>query len=256
MTEQVVIEAVDGVLTVRFNRPEKKNALTQAMYSAVTEAIARVEREPALKVLVITGTGDMFTSGNDVGDFLTAPPDSESSPVVAFLAKLSSTDIPIIAAVNGRAVGVGTTLLMHCEKVYAVESAMFNTPFINLAVVPEAGSSLLMPKFLGYQRAARMLVFGEAIDAQTARDCGLVSELTTSDALMSTVMDDARRIAKLPKKAMLNAKRLMRAQDEALDARMAREMEDFGAALAAPEAQEAMQAFLEKRPADFSKVEG
>ena len=253
MNPQAIVELDSGILSVCFNRPEKKNALTQSMYRAATEAIVRAESDAAVKVVVFTGAGDIFTSGNDINDFLSVPPDGEDTPVVQFLMVLADTDIPILAAVNGRAIGVGTTMLMHCEKVYAVDTASFATPFINLAVVPEAGSSLLMPKFLGYQQAARMLVFGEAIDAQTAKACGLVSELCAAGTLMTTVMDDARRIATLPKKAMRNAKRLMRMAEQPLRDRIVHEMKDFGEALNSPEAQEAMTAFMEKRPADFSK---
>lgn len=255
MSSEMSIELEAGVLTIRFNRPEKKNALTLAMYTAADDAIKRAEQDPAIKVIVFTGTGDIFSSGNDIGDFLSVPPGADDSPVAKFLLTLSATDMPILAAVNGSAVGIGTTMLMHCEKVYSVDSARFSTPFITLAVVPEAGSSLLMPKFLGYQRAARMLVFGESITAQEAQVCGLVSELCTADSLMSEVMADAKRIAGLPKKAMQNAKRLLRRAEEPLDDRIKHEMQEFGVALRSPEAKEAMLAFMEKRPADFSKLE-
>ena len=256
MSDDVLIEIESGVLTISFNRPEKKNALTLAMYQAACDGIKRAENDSTIKVIVFTGVGDIFTSGNDISDFLSVPPGAEDSPVVQFLLALSATDIPLLAAVNGSAVGIGTTMLMHCEKVYAVDTARFSTPFINLAVVPEAGSSMLMPKFLGYQRAARMLVFGESITAQEAKECGLASELCDADSLMNEVMIDAKRIATLPKKAMRNAKRLMRRTDEQLNDRIMFEMQEFGEALNSPEAQEAMLAFMEKRPADFSKLDG
>ena len=255
MTDQLLTTLEDGVLTVTFNRPEKKNALTLAMYRAATEAITRAEDEAAIKVVVFIGAGDMFTSGNDIGDFLSIPPDSADSPVVQFLLKLVSTDIPLLAAVHGRAVGIGTTMLMHCEKVYAAEETLFSTPFINLAVVPEAASSLLMPKFLGYQRAASLLLFGESMDSVAALDCGLLSAVCPADQLLATVMADAARIARLPKKAMRQSKRLMKRSEEPLQQRVEEEMAVFGRALASAESKEAMSAFMEKRPADFSKFD-
>lgn len=255
MSSTILTTVDNGVLTVCFNRPEKKNALTLEMYGLVTDAIKRAEQDPAIRVIVFTGSGDTFTSGNDIGDFLSVPPDAVDSPVADFLLTLSATDIPILAAVNGRSVGVGTTMLMHFEKVYAVDTALFSTPFINLAVVPEAGSSMLMPKFLGYQQAARLLIFGETIDASLAKEWGLVSELRTAEDLMPAVLEDAQRIAKLPKKAMRNAKRMMRLADQPLNERIEYEFQEFGVALNSPEAKEAMHAFMEKRPADFSKLE-
>lgn len=253
MTNQVKISVEDGVLSLSFNRPEKKNALTLDMYKAATAAIERAESDPAIRVVLFTGEGDMFTAGNDIGDFLSVPPDAVDSPVVLFLQKLAATDIPLLAAVNGRAVGIGTTLLMHCEKVFADEQAVFTTPFVNLAVVPEAASSLLMPRSLGYQQAARMLVFGESLAAQAALACGLVSEVVAASELRRHALNDARRIAQLPKRAMRNAKRLMRRPDEAIADRIGIEMKDFGEALNSPESQEAMSAFMEKRAPDFSQ---
>ncbi len=252
MTENVLVDIDQGVMTVTLNRPEKKNALTLAMYEGITAAIEQAEEDIAIALIVITGAGDFFTSGNDIADFLSVPPDSEDSPVVRFLKAISSTDVPIIAAVNGPAIGVGTTMLMYCEKVYCTESTSFRTPFISLAVVPEAASSLLMPKSIGYQRAAQMLLFGEPMDAQAAVACGLVSQVCPADTLQATVAADAARIAELPRRALRNGKRLLRRDEEPVATRIRHEMELFGAALQSAESQEAMSAFIEKRKPDFS----
>lgn len=254
MSNDILTTLDEGVLTVSFNRPEKKNAVTAAMYEALTAAIHRAEREADIKLLLFTGAGEVFSAGNDIGDFLENPAEGEESAVVKFLLALSATDMPMMAAVNGRAIGVGTTMLMYCDKVYAVNTASFSTPFINLAVVPEAGSSLLMPKYLGYQLASRMLIFGETIDAGEAKACGLVSVLCQPDELMSLVMQDAKRVAGLSKKAMRNVKQLIKRDEEAIEDRVKFEMQKFGAALRSPEAREAMTAFLEKRPADYSAI--
>ena len=254
MTDNVLVAVEQGVMTVTLNRPDKKNALTLAMYEGVTAAIRQAEGDISIGLIVITGAGDFFTAGNDIADFLSVPPDSEDSPVVQFLKAISTTDVPIIAAVNGPAIGVGTTMLMYCEKVYAVDSASFRTPFISLAVVPEAASSMLMPKYLGYQRAAQMLLFGEPLNAQQAVDCGLVSQLCAADELQAIVAADAARIAELPKRALRNGKRLLRRDEEPVSNRIKAEMEQFGVALQSAEAQEAMSAFMEKRKPDFSKL--
>lgn len=255
MTDLVSIELDENVLLITLNRPDKKNALTMEMYDAVEKAIQRAEQERGIKVVVLTAAGDMFCAGNDIADFLSVPSVTDDTPVNRFLHRIAGTDIPILAAVNGRAVGIGTTMLMHFEKVYAVETALFSTPFVNLALVPEAASSLLMPKVLGYQRAARMLVLGESLSATEAMSCGLVSEICSPEQLLETAMADAKRIAKLPKSAMRTAKRLMRRADEPLDARIRFEMNEFGQALQSPEAKEAMSAFMEKRPVDFSQFD-
>jgi len=255
MTDSVSIEVDENVLLITLNRPEKKNALTMEMYGAVEQALRRAEQESGIKVVVLTGAGDLFCAGNDIADFLSATADFKDSPVNRFLHRIASTDIPILAAVNGHAVGIGTTMLMHFEKVYAVETALFSTPFVSLGLVPEAASSLLMPKVLGYQRAARMLVLGESLSAAGAMACGLVSEVCLPDKLLETVMADAKKIAKLPKSAMRTAKRLMRRGEEPLDKRINFEMDEFAAALQSPEAQEAMLAFMEKRPVDFSQFD-
>lgn len=255
MTDPVLINLDQGVLTVTFNRPEKKNAMTNGIYDQINEAISRAEHEAQIKVVVLTGTGDFFSAGNDIADFMTQPPEGETSPVVKLLLRLANTDIPIVAAVNGPAIGIGTTILLHCDKVYAVDSAFFSAPFVTLGVVPEAGSSLLMPKYLGYQMAARLLMFAERITAEEAKDCGLIGHLCAVDQLTEVVAEEARRIAKLPKKTIRQAKRLMRRNEETLTDRIVYEMEQFGEALRSAESKEAMAAFIEKRSPNFAQFD-
>lgn len=255
MADPVLINLDQGVLTVSFNRPEKKNAITSAIYNEINIAISRAEQEAQIKVIVLTGEGDFFSAGNDIADFMTQPPEAETSPVVKLLLHLADTDIPILAAVNGPAIGIGTTILLHCDKVYAVDSAFFSTPFVTLGVVPEAGSSLLMPKYLGYQMAARLLMFAERITAEEAKSCGLIGHICAEDQLKESVEQEARRIAQLPKKTIRQAKRLMRRNVEPLTDRIFYEMEQFGEALRSPESKEAMAAFVEKRSPNFAQFD-
>ena len=254
MDQKILTKLDDGVLTLTLNRPEKKNALTAEMYSKIDEAIIHAENEPSIKVVLITGYGDIFTSGNDIEDFLSQPI-SNDSPVVKFLLRISSTDIPIIAAVNGPAIGVGTTMLLHCDKVFATEDSNFATPFTSLGVVPEAGSSLLMPKYLGYQTAARLLMFSESLSCDEALSCGLISQKCESSDLLNNALAEAKKIAKLPKNTVRKAKMMMRRVEEPLTDRVIYEMQEFGSALHSPESREAMLAFIEKRPPDFSKID-
>jgi enoyl-CoA hydratase/carnithine racemase len=168
MSENVVISSADGVLEIRLNRPEKKNALTRAMYDAIADAFEQVDADPALRVALLTGTGDTFTSGNDITDFQSRGASDGRSSVSRFLPTISSMQKPLVAAVNGAAVGVGTTMLMHCDLIVAARSARFVMPFTGLGLVPEAASSLLFPRLLGFQRASTLLLLGEPLDAETA----------------------------------------------------------------------------------------
>lgn len=255
MAEHILTNLVDGVLTVTLNRPDKKNALTQAMYSGLNEAIARAENEKGVRVLRINAHGDAFTSGNDVADFLNQSGNMEEAPVVKFLHAISGTDVPIVAAVNGLAVGVGVTLLLHCDFVIAHEDALFSTPFVDLGLVPEAASSLIMPLQMGYKRAAEMLLLCDTLTAEQASEAGLVSQLAGSAGLEERSQDIARRLAAKPKSSLRQSKRLMRRSFESLDERIRVEMEAFSTALASPEAHEAMSAFMEKRAPDFSQFD-
>jgi enoyl-CoA hydratase/carnithine racemase len=259
MSEHIVCTTAEGVLELTLNRPERKNALTQAMYEAMLQALARVENEPGLRVLLITGAGDSFTSGNDIGDFLAmAASDAAESgavaPVVRFLYALAGTDVPVVAAVNGSAVGVGVTLLFHCDFVYASDRAMFATPFVDLGLVPEAASSLTMPSQMGYRRAAQMLLLGDRFSAAQMVEAGVVNSAFADGEELAQARSVALRLARKPKRALRSSKRLMRPVDE-LRARIGVEAQIFQRALSSPEALEAMTAFSEKRAPDFSRFE-
>ena len=255
MTDFILTEQDNGVLIVRLHRNEKKNALTTAMYTAMADAIDRAERDPALKVLLFTGSGGVFTAGNDLHDFLDNPPTGPASPVNRFIAKMVSTDVPIVAAVDGVAVGIGTTMLLHFDQVFAAERARFSLPFINLALVPEAGSSMLLVEACGYRKAAELLMLGEPFTARQALDYGIVSQLCQEEDLMESARAAAHKLAAKPKDALRATKRLLRRAKEPLAQRVQAEAELFARGLESPAAQEAMNAFFEKRKPDFGQFD-
>jgi len=253
MTDTVALTRTDAVLEIRLNRPEKKNALTRAMYDAMADAFAQVDNDPSLRVALLTGTGDTFTSGNDISDFQSRGTGDGRSAASRFLPTISSMQKPLIAAVNGAAVGIGTTMLMHCDLIVAARSARFVMPFTSLGLVPEAASSLLFPRLLGYQRASALLLLGEPLDASTAHQWGLVNRVVDDEALLDTARGMARRLAGLPPQAVRLAKRLIRHGAEDVAGRMAEELALFRERLGSPEAKEAFAAFMEKRMPDFSR---
>ena len=199
----ILIHTDAGVSTITFNRLDKKNALTEAMYSALAEAMQQAATDDAVRVLVIQGDASVFTAGNDIKDFLEHPPTSTDAPVFRFLRQLVSFPKPLIAAVAGPAVGVGTTMLFHCDLVYAGDNAAFAMPFVNLGLCPEAGSSLLAPQLVGYQRAAELLLLGEPFLAETARDLGLVNRITAPTEVNELAGAQARRLASKPMSSLL-----------------------------------------------------
>lgn len=253
MTKPVVITRAEGVLEIRLNRPEKKNALTRAMYDAMAGAFEQVDADPTLRVALLTGTGDTFTSGNDIGDFQTRAASGGESSSSRFLPTISSMQKPLIAAVNGAAIGVGTTMLMHCDLIVAARSARFIMPFTSLGLVPEAASSLLFPRLLGIQRASALLLLGEPLDAVTAHEWGLVNRVVDDGALLDTAREMARRLAALPPQAVRLTKRLIRRGAPDVADRIEEELALFRERLASPEAAEAFRAFAEKRKPDFSQ---
>ncbi len=252
MSENVVITRAEGVLEIRLDRPEKKNALTRAMYDAIADAFVLVDADPTLRVALLTGTGDAFTSGNDITDFQSRGNSGRSS-ASRFLPTISSMQKPLIAAVNGAAVGVGTTMLAHCDLIVAARSARFVMPFTGLGLVPEAASSLLFPRLLGNQRASALLLLGEPLDAETAFQWGFVNRVVDDVALMETARDMARRLAALPPQAVRLTKRLIRHGAPDVAGRMEEELALFRERLDSPEAKEAFTAFMEKRKPDFSR---
>lgn len=247
------VESRGAILSIEIRRPEKKNALTGVMYTALAEAIDRYEREPKLRVLFLTGTRDCFTSGNDLGDFLKGQALGTNSPVVRFLAAIREMHKPLVAAVNGAAVGIGTTLLLHCDLAYAGKSARFQLPFTNLGLCPEGGSSLLLPYLLGHRKAAQLLLLGEPFGPEEARDFGLVNAVFEDSDYHDQAWRKAEALAAQPPASVRIAKRLMKVAFPTLASHMTEEMTQFAARLKSPEAQEAFTAFMEKRKTDFSQ---
>ena len=254
MADLVVISQSEGILRLRVNRPEKKNALTRAMYQTLADALDRADDDGAIRVITITGTGDVFTSGNDLGDFLDGGSLDADSPVLRFLGAIARARKPLIAGVNGLAVGIGVTMLLHCDIVYAAEEASFLLPFVNLGLVPEAASSLLLPRLVGHQRAAELLFFGNKFDAKTAFAVGLVNAVHPRSALDEVLEKSAATLAAKPPTSLRLTKELLKSGlAPAITARMAEEGGHVRRMLQSPEAREAMQAILEKRPPDFRK---
>ncbi len=252
MSENVVVSHADGVLEIRLDRPEKKNALTRAMYDAMSAAFETADADPTIRAALLTGTGDTFTSGNDITDFQARASNGGPSSASRFLPTISTMQKPLIAAVNGAAIGVGTTMLMHCDLIVAARSARFVMPFTSLGLVPEAGSSLLFPRLLGHQRASALLLLGEPMDAETALAYGFVNRVVDDAALLDTARGMARRLAALPPQAVRLTKRLMKHGAPDVPGRIEEELGVFRERLSSPEAREAFAAFMEKRKPDFS----
>ena len=248
-----ILSRVDAdIQTLTFNRPAKKNAITAAMYQSLADAIRGAEADPSVRAIVIEGQPEIFTAGNDLDDFLNAPPHGDASPVFQFLQAISTAAKPLIAAVRGPAVGVGTTLLLHCDLVYAGRSARFSLPFAQLGLCPEAASSLLLPMMVGYHHAAAKLLLGEAFGADEALAMGFVNQVLDDDAVVAHARAQAGKLAALPASAVRATKRLMKGDlTDAVASRMQLEGTQFRAMLAAPEAREAFKAFFEKRSPDF-----
>ncbi|TFW09867.1 enoyl-CoA hydratase [Oxalobacteraceae bacterium OM1] len=251
----ILTHKANGILTIEFNRPEKKNAITAAMYQAMADALKDGEQDAAVRVIVIAGKAEIFTAGNDLEDFLkNTSAEVGDRPVAQFMRALSGSSKPVIAAVAGAAVGIGTTMLMHCDLVYAGDNAKFSMPFVQLGLCPEFASSMLFPMVVGYQRAAEKLLLGEAFLAQEAYDMGLVSKVVPAAELNAFAQAQAAKLAALPASSLRVTKRLMKhAQGEAIQTRMVEENKHFGEMLGAPEAKEAFTAFFEKRKPDFTK---
>lgn len=252
----ISISSADGIQLIRLTRAAKKNALTAAMYAAITDALLHGDADPDVAVHVFLGSDGIFSAGNDIADFLATSRGEGglSKDTERFIRTLPLVAKPMLAGIDGPAVGVGTTLLFHCDLVYATPSAVLSTPFLDLGLVPEAGSSLLMPMRMGYARAFEMLVLGEAFSAERAREAGIVNAVVGPDLLEPTVMKAARRLAMKPPEALREARRLMRGDVAPYLERMDLEVQSFRARLASPEAQEAFTAFLEKRKPDFAAV--
>lgn len=244
-----------GVMTITFNRLDKKNSITAAMYAAMADAVAQAAADPAVRVVVFQGHESIFSAGNDIGDFLNQPPTTQESPVFRFLRGIATFEKPLIAAVAGPAVGIGTTMLFHCDLVYAGDNAAFSMPFVNLGLCPEAASSLLAPRMFGYHRAAEALLMGEPFFAEAAQEVGLVNRVVPPTEVNGYAQAQARKLAAKPLSSLIATKRLMKGGDQqAVLQKMDEEGRDFGRMLREPAAKEAFGAFMEKRKPDFSKL--
>ncbi len=259
MTEaQAILAHVEaGVLTLTFNRLDKKNAITTAMYTSLADALTEAATDSAVRAVVIQGHEQIFTAGNDLADFRNNPPSTEADkpvPVFRFLEALRTFPKPVVAAVSGPAVGIGTTLLLHCDLVYAGDNAAFSLPFVNLGLCPEAGASLLLPALVGYPRAAEKLLLGEAFYAEEAMDMGLVNRILPPHEVAGYAQAQALKLAAKPPESVRITKALMKQAHTGLSAMMQQEFKHFGELLRGPAAKEAISAVMEKRRPDFSKL--
>jgi enoyl-CoA hydratase/carnithine racemase len=256
MTDEVLIERDGGVLIVTFNRPAKKNALTRAMYAAAAEALNGAETDPTVRCVLLQGAGDCFTAGNDLSDFAAAnrgDQGDEPRGVSDFLQALAKGTKPYVAAVHGVAVGVGVTMLLHCDLVFVADDARLSTPFVNLALVPEAASSILLPARIGHARAFAMFALGEAVIGDAAAAWGLANAAYPAAEVKHKALAAAQALAARPIGSLVITKTLMRDGAKIL-AQMQAEIGHFGERLKSAEAAEAFAAFRERRPADFTKV--
>lgn len=250
----ILTHTENGIASITINRPEKKNSLTSAMYAALADALTQAQQDPAVRVVLLQGHEAIFSAGNDIADFLNTPPSREDLPVQRFLQTLAAFPKPLVAAVSGAAVGVGTTMLLHCDLVYAGDSALFSLPFVDLGLCPEAGSSLLLPQMLGYHRAAAALLLGEPLTAQAALQAGLVNRVVPAANVNALALAQAQKLAAKPLTALIETKRLMKSGQTAVLTQMKQEQDVFGRLLNEPAAKEAFTAFLKKRRPDFSNL--
>ncbi len=255
MTTDILTHTEDGVLTITLNRLERKNSITSAMYGAMADAIDQAAADPAVRVAVVQGHETVFSAGNDIGDFLNKPPAGMDSPVFRFLRGIAGFPKPLVAAVCGPAVGIGTTMLFHCDLVYAGDNAAFSMPFVNLGLCPEAASSLLVPRMLGYHRAAEALLLGEPFMAEAALEVGLVNRVVPPMEANGLARTVARKLAAKPPSSLAETKRLMKQSSrQAVLQQMADEGASFARMLGEPAAREAFGAFMDKRKPDFTRL--
>ena len=248
----ILTEKQNHILRIRFNRLERKNAITRDMYGALADAISAAEADVAVRVILLQGDPACFTAGNDLKDFADNPPRSTDAPVSRFLGAISQATKPIVAAVGGAAVGVGTTMLLHCDLVYAAPNTRFQLPFVNLALCPEAASSYLLPLVAGYRQAAEMLMLGEPFGAEQAKAAGIINAIVPEVELFAHAAAAAEKLAAKPPGPLRLTKQLMKAAHlGAMEKAMAIESGHFGTLLASREAKEAFAAFFEKRAPDF-----
>ena len=254
-SSDILTHAERGVMTITLNRLDRKNSITVAMYGAMADALAAAQADASIRVAVVQGHETVFSAGNDIGDFLNRPPAGADSPVFRFLRGIATFPKPLLAAVCGPAVGVGTTMLFHCDLVYAGDNAAFSMPFVNLGVCPEAASSLLVPQMLGYHRAAEALLLGEPFMAEAALEVGLVNRIVPPTEANAVAQAAAQKLAAKPIASLVETKRLMKmGQQQLVLQQMVDEGVSFSRLLGEPAAREAFGAFMEKRNPDFSKI--
>lgn len=248
MTDHILVSRDDAVQTMRFNRPDKKNAITSAMYAQLSAALTAGEADEAIRCHVILGTPGAFTSGNDLQDFMAFAANGDmGSEVIEFLNTMAGLSKPFISGVDGLAIGIGTTINMHCDLTFATPSSVFKTPFIDLGLVPEAASTLLAPMTMGHQRAYALLAMGEAFSAQQAIEAGLIYKIVDAETLESTVAETAAKLAGRAPMAMAHAKRLMKPDPDMVKARIMEEGKLFEAQLKSDEARAAFMAFMTRK---------
>ncbi len=255
MSEHVKRDLTDGIMTLTLQRPDKKNALSGAMYDALSDAVREADADASVRAVLFQGDGDSFTAGNDIADFSRQAGDTNSteSPVQRFIESISNASKPLVAAVHGNAVGIGTTMLLHCDLVYLADNARLITPFVKLALVPEAASSWLLPLRIGHVRAYAMFALGEPMDATTALACGLANAVVPQNELRERAHAAALALARMPSGSLIQTKRLMR-DHQRIAAQVAEEGKLFKERLKTAEAREAFAAFAERRPANFAKI--
>lgn len=252
--DQIRTATINNVATIEIARPEKKNALTMAMYQAMADALRAANADATVRAVLITGQPGIFTSGNDLEDFMQRPPQGADSPVSQFMQALLGCEKPVVAAVTGAAVGIGTTMLLHCDLVYVSDEARLAMPFVSLGLVPEFASSLVLPRMLGHAHAAEKLLLGEPFTGSDAVEAGIANAVLPTGEVVNHARRMAERFNGLPPGAVRDTKRLMRAaMADRIQQTMAAEGEIFGSRLRSPEAAEAFQAFFQKRKPDFSK---
>jgi enoyl-CoA hydratase/carnithine racemase len=253
--DEIITERSGSVLRVELNRPAKKNAMTSSMYVTLADVFNDAVKDEQVRVVLWHGAGDSFCAGNDIEDFLKNPPGPGESPQARLMNALVDFDKPLIAAVQGAAIGGGTTMLTHCDFVYVGESAMFQMPFVNLALVPEFGSSFSIPARIGHIRAAELILLGQPFDARKAADLGLVTQVVSDQSLLATATETARKLAAKPAGALQASKKLMKQSfREQIKAAMRAENEEFSAQVRSQDAKEALAAFLQKRPPNFNRT--
>jgi enoyl-CoA hydratase/carnithine racemase len=246
MSDQIIVSRSDGVCEIQLNRPEKRNAITLAMYGALVDALNEARADDGVRVVLISGAGASFTAGNDFNDFITQADLGDDNNAVRFLRLLPTFRKVLIAAIHGHAVGIGVTMLLHCDLVVAARSARMMMPFVKLGLVPEAGSSLLLPRTVGHHRAAELLLLGKPFDAAAGLEMGIVNRVVEDKALMDEARNLARTVAEQPLTALLTTKRLLRSEVGTVSARVEEELEAFREQLGSAEFKAAMQAFFGK----------